>query len=139
MKFVGEEDAEDFKDTEEELDDAEDDPPGENVGGGEHATIAGDPHITTWGEVTYDFHGECDLVLLENPNFNGGLGMDIHVRSKKMFHWSYISSAALLIGDDIFEVRGDKDDVNENSFWINGFAADSADISEAARQEKQIL
>jgi len=135
----GEADAEDYEDTEDELDDAEDDPPGENVGGGEKPTIAGDPHITTWGGVTYDFHGECDLVLLENPYFNGGLGMDIHVRSKKMFQWSYISSAALRIGDDIFEVRGNKDDVNGNSFWINGFASDSADIGEAAKQEKQLL
>lgn len=26
----------------------------------------------------YDFHGECDLVFLDNPDFASGTGMDIH-------------------------------------------------------------
>merc|ERR1712151_735138 len=53
----------------------------------------GDPHFKLWDGKAYDFHGICDLVLLHNPEFNNGLGMDIHIRTKKMKHWSYIKTA----------------------------------------------
>jgi hypothetical protein len=44
--------------------------------------VQGDPHFKTFGGEMYDFHGECDLVLLHNPEFNNNLGMDIHIRTK---------------------------------------------------------
>jgi hypothetical protein len=77
----------------------------------------GDPHLKTWTGDKYDYHGICDLVLLQNPDFANGLGMDIHMRTKKMKkQWSYISTAVLRIGNETLEVMGGK---NENSYWIN--------------------
>jgi len=73
----------------------------------------GDPHFIMWSSEKYDFHGVCDLVLLENPAFGLGKGMDIHVRTMKTRRWSYISSAVLRIGEDTFEVRRD-------GYWLNG-------------------
>jgi hypothetical protein len=77
----------------------------------------GDPHLKTWTGDKYDYHGVCDLVLLQNPNFASGLGMDIHMRTNLFFkQFSYISTAVLRIGDETLEVMGGK---NENSYWIN--------------------
>ncbi|CAB9519418.1 expressed unknown protein [Seminavis robusta] len=66
--------------------------------------IAGDPHIQTWDKKWYDFHGQCDLVFLENKDFNNGQGMDIHVRTTARYQYSYIEAAALRIGDDVLQV-----------------------------------
>jgi len=71
------------------------------------AGVTGDPHFIMWSGEKYDFHGVCDLVLLENPTFGLGKGMDVHVRTKKTRRWSYISSAVLRIGEETFEVRQD--------------------------------
>lgn len=60
--------------------------------------------------------GACDLVLLHNPGFANGLGMDIHIRTKIDTWWSYIETAVLRIGTDTFEVKGG-DGLN---YWING-------------------
>jgi hypothetical protein len=54
---------------------------GKNGGGG------GDPHIKLWNRTRYSYHGECDLVLLQNQNFADGLGMDIHVRTTQKSFW----------------------------------------------------
>jgi hypothetical protein len=70
----------------------------------------GDPHFMTWSGEKFDFHGVCDLVLLQSPR------MDIHIRTKKTRSWSYIHSVAVRIGDDIIEVMGGAD---KNSFWLN--------------------
>ncbi|CAB9500898.1 expressed unknown protein [Seminavis robusta] len=66
--------------------------------------IGGDPHIQTWDKKWYDFHGQCDLVFLENEEFNDGQGMDIHVRTTARYQYSYIEAAALRIGDDVLQV-----------------------------------
>merc|ERR1719162_1750872 len=66
----------------------------------------GDPHFMTWAGERYDFHGVCDLVLVHVASFGNGLGMDIYIRSKKMKIWSYTASAAVRIGQNIFEVIG---------------------------------
>jgi hypothetical protein len=67
--------------------------------------ISGDPHVKTWAGNYFDYHGECDLVLLNAPNFDdNGLDMDIHVRTRIRYDYSYIESAAIKIGNDIFEV-----------------------------------
>jgi hypothetical protein len=81
----------------------------------------GDPHFTTWSGDKFDFHGVCDLVLISNPAFGNGLGMDLHIRTEKTRMWSFISSAVLRIGQDILEVMGGAD---ENRFWINKIRGD---------------
>jgi len=48
--------------------------------------------------------GICDLVLLDAPDFNHGMGLTIHVRTKPRYAYSYIESATLKIGDDVLEV-----------------------------------
>lgn len=79
----------------------------------------GDPHIKTWTGEQYDFHGACDLVLLLNPGFKNGLGMDIHMRTKFTRQWSYIDTAVIRIGDETLEVGGGGD---KNRYWINKVA-----------------
>lgn len=78
--------------------------------------VNGDPHFKTWSGQKYDYHGICDLVLLSHPNFHGGVGLTIHVRSKKTRQWSYISTAVVRIGKETFEVAGMKDG---NTHWLN--------------------
>jgi len=79
--------------------------------------VQGDPHFKTWTGESYDFHGVCDLVLLSNNKFENGLGIDIHTRTTKMRMWSYVSVAAIRIGEDILEVVGGE---KEKNFWLNG-------------------
>ena len=64
----------------------------------------GDPHFGTWGGHPFDFQGGCDLVLVRNPSFANGLGMDIHARTKVRREYSYITNAAVRIGNDTLEV-----------------------------------
>jgi len=78
--------------------------------------VKGDPHFMTWAGEAYDFHGVCDMVLLHAGTIGKGIGMEIHVRSNKMKMWSYVSSAAVRIGQDIFEVIGG----SESKFLTNG-------------------
>jgi len=79
-------------------------------------SVIGDPHIKTWTGERYDYHGVCDLVMVQNPDFKSGLGMDIHVRTKRMRRWSYISNAVLRIGEETLEIMGG----SEDKYWING-------------------
>lgn len=74
----------------------------------------GDPHFLTWGQQWYDFHGICDLVFLSAPSFAGGLGLDIHIRTKARHQYSYIEAAVIKIGDDILEVG------SWGEHWFNG-------------------
>lgn len=76
----------------------------------------GDPHVTTFSGETFDFHGVCDLVLLTNKSFLNGAGLDIHIRNERMHMWSFIKTAAIRIGEDVFEVTGGKD----GKFYFNG-------------------
>merc|ERR1712151_750010 len=85
------------------------------------AGAKGDPHFKLWDGKAYDFHGVCDLVLLHNPEFNNGLGMDIHIRTKKMKHWSYIKTAVIRIGNESFEVMAER---KHNYYWNNRIAGD---------------
>lgn len=77
-------------------------------------TVYGDPHFQTWSGEKYDYHGQCDLVLIHNPGFADGLGMDIHIRTKIHNDWSAVESAAIRIGEDVLEVSG------EGGYWLNG-------------------
>lgn len=77
----------------------------------------GDPHVRTWGGEHFEYHGACDLVLVHNPDFANGLGLDVHIRNKRVKRWSYIDTAVLNIGGETLEVRGGE---NTNEFWVNG-------------------
>jgi len=80
----------------------------------------GDPHFKTWKNEHFEYHGQCDLLLVKDPEFAGGLGLDVQIRNKLVRFWSYIKSAAIRIGDDILEVQGTADPEDRGThFWIN--------------------
>jgi len=80
----------------------------------------GDPHITTWHNEHYEYHGQCDLAMMNDPNFAEGKGLDIHIRTKTVRFWSYIKEVAIKIGNDILEIEGSPDtDDAEAHYWIN--------------------
>lgn len=80
-----------------DLDSCPNTPP--STGGG-----GGDPHIKTWAGEWFDYSGECDMVLLHAPGFAQGLGLDVHIRTKARYDYSFISNAVLKIDDETFEV-----------------------------------
>jgi len=100
----------------------------EDVFNGGGARAGGDPHLTTFSGERFDFHGICDLVLLTNEAFLNGAGLDIHIRNERMRMWSFIKTAAIRIGEDVFEVMGGKD----GKFYFNGVEgkADNLEINE---------
>jgi hypothetical protein len=83
------------------------------------AFTRGDPHFKTFGGELYDYHGQCDMVLLSNPNFKNGLGMTVHIRTKIQDFWSSVESAAIKIGEDFLEVAGGE---GKEWIWVNGEA-----------------
>jgi len=86
------------------------------------AGAEGDPHIKTWIGEKYDFHGVCDLVLLSNPGFNNGQGMHIHIRNTRTRSWSFISTTAVSIGEEILQIMGGRDSMK---YFLNGKAKDA--------------
>lgn len=83
-------------------------------------TALGDPHFKTWQNEHYEYHGQCDMVLVKDPNFANGLGLDIHIRTKLVRFWSYIQSVAIRIGSDILELQGSADPEDyQFHYWIN--------------------
>jgi len=83
--------------------------------------INGDPHFKTWMGEHFEYHGQCDLVMMKDPSFADGLGLQIQIRTKLVRYWSYIRSVAILIGDDILEIEGSADFVggDELLYWYN--------------------
>mmetsp|Transcript_21508 Transcript_21508/g.53139 ORF Transcript_21508/g.53139 Transcript_21508/m.53139 type:complete len:591 (+) Transcript_21508:74-1846(+) len=79
----------------------------------------GDPHFKTWKNEHFEYHGQCDLVLASDDTFADGLGLDVQIRTKLVRYWSYIKSAAIRIGTDIFEVEGNADTSEELRYWTN--------------------
>ncbi|CAJ1961471.1 unnamed protein product [Cylindrotheca closterium] len=80
----------------------------------------GDPHFTTWQGEHFEFHGQCDLTLAKDAGFANGIGLNVQIRTKLVRYWSYIKSAAILIGGDILEVQGSGDmDREVSNYWIN--------------------
>jgi hypothetical protein len=86
-------------------------PPPSTTGG----SIGGDPHIRTWNGEKFDYNGACDLVLVHSDKFANGLGLDIHVRTKHRGVFSYITSAAMRIGNEVLEVTG-----KNGLYYLNG-------------------
>jgi hypothetical protein len=73
-----------------------------NAGGGGGA--GGDPHFVRWQQSTRDaFHGECDLVLVHQEDFDGENDLDVHIRTTIEDTFSFIESAAVKIGEDSLE------------------------------------
>jgi len=79
------------------------------------ASGSGDPHFKTWTGDKYDYHGECDLVLVDHPAFSNDLGLKIHIRTSRVKYFSFISNIAVQIGDDVLEFDNDVE-----NFLING-------------------
>lgn len=79
------------------------------------ASSSGDPHFKTWTGDKYDYHGECDLVLIDDPQFNNGQGLKVHIRTTRVKYFSFIEKAAVQIGGDILEFSNDLE-----GFLING-------------------
>jgi hypothetical protein len=90
----------------------------ENVfqAGPSDASVQGDPHFKTWRGQHYDFMGECDLVFIHSKDFESGLGLDVHIRTKMRRDMSYISSVVLRIGSDVLEVA------SQGLYFLNGVA-----------------
>eukprot|EP00980_Cylindrotheca_fusiformis_P011252 scaffold2587_cov101-Cylindrotheca_fusiformis.AAC.1 len=69
----------------------------------------GDPHFRTWNGGHFEYHGQCDMILVQ-------------IRTKLVKFWSFIQNAAIRIGDDVLEIQGSPDlSVNKgnNHYWIN--------------------
>lgn len=61
--------------------------------------------------------GQCDLVLVNAPDFAEGLGLTVHFRTKARREYSYIESAAIKIGkEDIFELG------SFGQYFVNGIS-----------------
>ena len=88
-----------------------------NHGGG----AAGDPHIKRWGQESFDFHGECDMVLVHSDHVNGNKPLDVHIRTTINNFWSAIESAVVRVGDVIVEMDVDK-------FYVNGNELEHSEI-----------
>jgi len=75
-----------------------------------------DPHFVTWYGSHFSYHGACDLVLVNNPRFASGKGLDVHVRTAHMLkdHFSYVSNAAVRVGTDVLEV------IDNGNHFVNG-------------------
>lgn len=58
------------------------------------------------------------MKLLSSAKFGKGKGIDVHIRTKHRHHFSFITSAAVRIGDEIFEVT----DNQEEMYFLNGVA-----------------
>ena len=59
-------------------------------------------------------------MLAKDDSFANGLGLDIHIRTKLVRHWSYIKNAVIRIGNDILEVEGSGKELDkEVHFWLN--------------------
>jgi hypothetical protein len=89
------------------------------LGAVDAALVYGDPHFKTWSGEKFDFHGACDLVLLHNPEFAEGRGLDVHIRTQTRTWWSFVETAVVRIGEDVLEVQGGS---GGGEYWINGVA-----------------
>ena len=61
------------------------------------------------------------MVLVKDPNFGDGLGLQVQIRTKLVRFWSYIKSAVIQLGDDVLELQGvsmNHDD-DDTEYWIN--------------------
>jgi hypothetical protein len=64
----------------------------------------GDPHFKTWLGRRYDFHHQCDLLLVKSESFMEGKGLEVQIRTTSKSSFSYISGVAVRIGRDVLEI-----------------------------------
>jgi hypothetical protein len=93
------------------------------------ASGSGDPHFKTWTGDKFDYHGACDLVLVDNPTFADGLGLRVHIRTTRINYFSFIEQVAIQLGDDVLEFDNDVE-----HFLING-----AEVEENRKHHKTFL
>lgn len=65
----------------------------------------GDPHVRMWTGEVFDYHGACDLVLLDVPSLQYG-ALKVHIRTTHVADWAYIESAAVSLNDEVVEIGG---------------------------------
>lgn len=59
----------------------------------------------TWGGDYFDYMGQCDLVMLHATDFDGqGHDLDIHIRTKVRYDYSYVEAAVIQIKGQTLEV-----------------------------------
>jgi len=83
--------------------------------------MGGDPHFSTWTNEHFEYHGQCDLVMVKDPSFADDLGLDVHIRTKIVRFWSYIQSVAIRIGNDVLEIHGSADPNDEEAYYWKNF------------------
>jgi len=62
------------------------------------------------------------MILVKDPDFANGLGLEVQIRTQLVRYWSYIRNAVVRIGDDILELSGSSVDGVDNEgsdYWIN--------------------
>lgn len=97
-----------------------------------------DPHFNTLTGHHFSYHGQCDLIMMESPQFMSGLGLTIHIRTTRvdsfLASYSYISEIALRFGKDVVQVQSD------GQLLINGMenTADLVAVSEAFSVQKSL-
>lgn len=87
-----------------------------------NAGVGGDPHFKRWNRKSFQFHGECDLVLVHSDHVNGNKPMDVHVRTVVREWWSQVESAAMRVGDVTFQVDAD------DKLFLNGHEIHESDL-----------
>jgi len=102
---------------------------------GPGASCGGDPHFQPIMATPFSYHGQFDGVLMASKEFNNGQGLDIHIRTTRVDNayvsYSYISGAAVRVGNDVLEVKED------GSILVNGAeelfdGVDTADFGEVS-------
>ena len=85
-----------------------------------------DPHFRTFDDQFFSYHGQCDLVLTRSNNFASGSGLDVHIRTTRVnnphMDYSYISGAAVKIGDDVLEVSDEGELIVNGESMVHGSA-----------------
>jgi hypothetical protein len=89
-----------------------------DVGGGETGSGYGDTIHKTWLGDTFEFHGQCDLILIKSAGFASDLGLEIQIRKEIRHDWSFISETAVKIGNDVLQVG------SHAEFHVNGVAGE---------------
>eukprot|EP00980_Cylindrotheca_fusiformis_P015008 scaffold4127_cov126-Cylindrotheca_fusiformis.AAC.4 len=66
----------------------------------------GDPHFRKWNGGHFEYHGQCDMILVKDEDFADGLGLEVQIRTKLVKFWSFIRNAVIRIGEDTLEMQG---------------------------------
>lgn len=80
----------------------------------------GDPHFIGFNQKTITYQGECTLILVQSKGATAsGDDVTIHVRTTRRLDFSYISGVAMMIGDDVIEVKPNADIVINGAVMSN--------------------